>query len=545
MESVELKEKVKDKRIRRSFPRHEVYHRWIHSPEYCYTNSSYRYKVSGFEDWLIAGDFSKDYTENATRETVINEWVYWRKTSCVAVINRDKKQILISLKYLKQSNELLRSIPNDYEVFKTEEEIPRADILSTGGLSDVLHLHANYLIEKFIERYCYQFYTLLAGKTRNCNESYYDVFSIDQNNVYNNSFTDIINFVKKYKVKKYDWYKEASTKKVTIYIYKGWSRDWIKVNLPSLKQVVTKKIFKPAEIDIINKKSFYTKYCYGRGISYKLVEQNWNKPIDKISFEDLCSKFKHPISWDDIKVKPATWNDGVKVIYNSIVYHYKIIDEINKKKSEEYYQEALAKVKQINESSNLVNNWREGKHIKNKTVEYQYWRDNTIVEYQSWIKSYKEGIPGHWITSSIYIKDITFSNTQLRLTNNRQTVNTSKYANVSLEDAIKMWKFYIAITKDRVGIEGQPIMIRLEDRHYNVGIYNLRAIQYNQKKTDDGKLLDKWEWCVVIGCHYIWIDDFMDFIKYYNLYSIFDIKVPEEENKEQVKLNKPFKIKIK
>ena len=298
-------------------------------------------------------------------------------------------------------------------------------------------------------------------------------------------------------------------------------------------------------IDIINKKSFYTKSCYGRGISYKLVEQNWNKPIDKISFEDLGSKFKHPMSWDDIKVKPATWNDGVKVIYESIVSHYKIIDEINKKKSEEYYQEALAKVKQINESSNLVNNWREGKHIKNKTVEYQYWRDNTIVEYQSWIKSYKEGIPGHWITSSIYIKDITFSNTQLRLTNNRQTVNTSKYANVSLEDAIKMWKFYIAITKDRVGIEGQPIMIRLEDRHYNVGIYNLRAIQYNQKKTDDGKLLDKWEWCVVIGCHYIWIDDFMDFIKYYNLYSIFDIKVPEEENKEQVKLNKPFKIKIK
>ena len=45
MESVELKEKVKDKRIRRSFPRHEVYHRWIHSPEYCYTNSSYRYNV--------------------------------------------------------------------------------------------------------------------------------------------------------------------------------------------------------------------------------------------------------------------------------------------------------------------------------------------------------------------------------------------------------------------------------------------------------------------------------------------------------------------
>lgn len=530
MESVELKEKVKDKRIRHSFPRHEVYHRWIHSPKYCYTNSSYRYNVSGFEDWLIIGDFGKNYTKDATKETVINDWFGWRKTFCVAVINRDKKQILISLKYPKQSNELLRSIPDDYEVFNTEEEIPRADILSTGGLSDVLHLHANYLIEKFIERDCSQFYTLLAGKTRNCNKSYYDVFSIDPNKDPYNSFIDIINFVKKYKVKKYDWYKESTTKKVSIYIYKGWSRDWIKVNLPSIKQIVTKKIFKPAEIDIIVKKAFYTKYCYGRGISYKLVEQNWNKPIDKISFEALGSKFKHPMSWDDIKIKPATWNDGIKVIYESIVSHYKIIDEINKKKSEEFYQEALAKV---NKSSYLLNNWREGKYIENQ-----------IVEYKCWVKSYKEGIPGYWSTNSIYTKDITFSNTQLRLTN-RQTVNTSRQANVSLEDAIKMWKFYITITKDRIGIEGQPIMIRLEDRHYKVGIYNLRAIQYNRKKTDDGKLLDKWEWCVVIGCHYIWIDDFMDFIKYYNLYSIFDIKVPEEKNKEQVKLNKPFKIKMK
>lgn len=534
MESVELKEKVKDKRIRHSFPRHEVYHRWIHSPEYCYTNSSYRYNVSGFEDWLIIGDFGKSYTENATKETVINEWSGWRKTFCVAVINRDKKQILVSLKYPRQSWELINSVPNDYEIFKTEEEIPRADILSTGELSEVLHLHANYLIEKFIERDCNQFYTLLAGKTRNCNRSYYDVFNIDPNNVHYNSFTDIINFVKKYKVKKYNWYKEASTKKVTIYTYKGWSRDWIKVNLPSLKQVVTKKLFKPAEIDIIVKKSFYTKYCYRRGISYKLVEQNWNKPINKISFETLASKFKHPMLWDDIKVKPATWNDGIKVIYESIISHYKLIDEINKKKSEEYYQEALAKVKEINESSYSLNEWREGKHRANKRVEYQHW-----------VESYKVDVPGHWITSSICTKEIMFSNTQLRLTNNRQTVNTSRNANVSLEDAIKMWKFYIAITKDKVGIEGQHIMIRLEDRHYNVGIYNLRAIQYDRKKTDDGKLLDKWEWCVVIGCHYIWIDDFIDFINYYNLYSIFDIKVQEVENKEQVKLNKPFKIKIK
>lgn len=534
MESVELKEKVKEKRIKRSYPRHEVYHRWIHSPEYCYTNSNQRYSVSGFLNWLIVGDFGKTYTKTSTEDDVIGSWRGWRKSCCVAVINREKKQILVSLKYPKQSSELASAIPNDYEVFKTEEEIPRADILSTGGLSDVLHLYSNYLIEKFIERECSPFYACLTGKTRNCSKNYYEVFSINPENKCWNIYTRIINFVKKYKLKKYDWYKEASSKKVSIAIYKGWSRDWINVYLPSLKQVVTKKILKPNEIDLINKKAFYTKYCFGKGISYKTVEKKWNQPIAKEEFEKLASFIKHPMLWDNIEIKPATWNDGVKVVYKSILGHIDIVNTRNKELSDQYYEKALATVKEINKSKWSVKDWRDGKIVKNEKVEYRHW-----------LESYKTGVLGKWVTCSLSTRDISFSNTQLRLTNSKQTVNTSRHASVSLVDAIKMWKLYKVITKDIKGTEEDPIMIRLEDRHYNVGIYNLRAIQYNQKKTDDGKLLDKWEWCVVIGCHYIWIDDFIDFIDYYNLYDLFDIKFPKEKIKETTKVNKPFKIKMK
>lgn len=35
--------------------------------------------------------------------------------------------------------------------------------------------------------------------------------------------------------------------------------------------------------------------------------------------------------------------------------------------------------------------------------------------------------------------------------------------------------------------------------------------------------LDKVDWCIVIGCHYIWYEDILDFIKYYKLEKDFGI----------------------
>lgn len=79
MESVELKEKSNKRRIKHSFPRNEIYHRWIHSPEYCYTNKGQRYSVSGFKDWLICGDFGKRFTESYKEGDIENTWHGWRK----------------------------------------------------------------------------------------------------------------------------------------------------------------------------------------------------------------------------------------------------------------------------------------------------------------------------------------------------------------------------------------------------------------------------------------------------------------------------------
>ena len=53
-----IKTDVKHKRIRHAYPRKEVYHRWIHSPEYVYADRNHQ--ISGKEDYLRIGDIGKD-----------------------------------------------------------------------------------------------------------------------------------------------------------------------------------------------------------------------------------------------------------------------------------------------------------------------------------------------------------------------------------------------------------------------------------------------------------------------------------------------------
>lgn len=128
MESAELKEN--GKRVRHCFPRQEVYHRWIHDDTYVYSNK--RYIVSGKYDWLFAFCLNK----NADRNNITYYWnsnLDYNARCCVAVINRDIKAILVNTSFFKRSNELINSIPDDYQVFLTEETITNPYILSTGS----------------------------------------------------------------------------------------------------------------------------------------------------------------------------------------------------------------------------------------------------------------------------------------------------------------------------------------------------------------------------------------------------------------------------
>lgn len=86
-----------------------------------------------------------------------------------------------------------------------------------------------------------------------------------------------------------------------------------------------------------------------------------------------------------------------------------------------------------------------------------------------------------------------------------------------------MYKLYKRTILNDNPQKGNIIKHDFNGKNIKVGLYNLRYIEFRQKQTNNGNLLDKWEYVVVIGCHHIWIDDFMSFVKYYNLENKFGI----------------------
>ena len=94
MESAELK---KEKRVRHSYPRREIYHRFVHDDSFIYHNGSY--SVWGRDNWLFAGYcYSPKIINSKTKDELYEDWKY-RNSSLIAVIDRDKKRILITNKY--------------------------------------------------------------------------------------------------------------------------------------------------------------------------------------------------------------------------------------------------------------------------------------------------------------------------------------------------------------------------------------------------------------------------------------------------------------
>lgn len=503
MESVELS--IKKKRIKHCFLRSEIYHQWIHSPEYYYTNQ--RYDVSSHYDMLFSGSIN----ENKTRQQFVDDWYYLHRNRCIAIINREFKLIIINLDYERFYYEFRRDIPDDYQIFITKKPIDNPNILSTGEVAEAVKLYAEYLVSTFVECNLSECYSVLNGFRKTLNVDPRTIFKYNKTCTYGNTYYNhIINFVNKYNIKKTDWYNIPFKDTVCINNYNSKRRyKEVKIELPSIKQIVTNKVFKPKENIKLAKAYFYTKYCYGYGISMKILESRWNDEYDKAELEKLLKKYNIHINLDNRHELLLFWRDGIKL-------YSKLVDEANNsakdraiKQSEDNYNKALEELKEEAEKYN-INSWRN----------YQKYNRTLSREYERFIPSYRKHGYGKWKTCKVF-NNITFPNTILRIKNN--IIETSRHAYVSLEDAIKMYKLFLNITKHDICKVGTKIYHKLDHIKYNVGKFNLRAIIYQQKKTDDGVILDKWEYVIVIGCHYLWMDDFYDFINYYNLYKEFNI----------------------
>ena len=487
MESAELNKK----RIKRCYKRHELYHRFIHSEEYAYSPSS-KYQLSCKENYLITGDIG--YYKN------IDDYWYLISNRMVAIIDRINKRILINSTYQWYIYELKSAIPDDYKIYYTIETISDKDVLSSE--EQCLKLHSGYLLNQLTEHLSL-FYLALENKLQTL---YYDI-----NNIFEwSSVKNIVDFIKNNKLKKYSFYNQSIIDKQTI----NCRNHTIKVIPPTLKQVATNTIFSKKDRIKLEQKYFYTKYCYGHGISFKDVITYWNKTDWS---RNLANKYNRTnVCIDLLDNSEITWNDWVKKTTIAINKWFENEEEKRIKKSNENREKALKLLKDSVNHSECIINWREGKRFDVGTMS---------VSYRHYKRSKHRNKLGTWINEKLF-NYFKFDNIQLRKIerNNNISIETSNHAIVPLPEAIKCWKLFLRL-KSQFEITNKTCdaVYRLEDKNIKVGIYNLRSIKYCDKITDSKIPLNRKDWVIVIGCHHIWLEEIIDFIKYYHLEKEFEI----------------------
>ncbi len=507
--------KTKSKRIRHCYPRQEVYHRFIHDSEYYYSNQAHAISSKG--NYLALGDIGK----NKSISDIENYW--YSGGSIFAVIDRENKKILVSHKYTDRVHELLNAIPDDYKVFHCKDNIPFYNILHYDNIDTLAKLHLQYSIECYVERCLFPFYAVCNGKKI----LHSDIDSINEEPYHRCYFfyeyKHIEEFVKKYKVKRRTWYNEVLNDKFKFCIYYPDSWCYTTIKLPTVKQILTDTVFTKAQKEIFRKRYFYTKYCYGKGISFTDVEKYWNKEVLSQEMYDYFNK--HNIYWlpEYYTEQCITWNDYV-IRFNEIDKNCrdKYIQE-NIAKSNQNRKEAEEKAKVYISQEGIVNNWRKGNHIQNDRITFK-----------EFCPSKSRNQRGFWRYSYIHTNNIGFQNTQLKLINNE--IITSRHARVPIEDGIRIFKLLLKCI-DTNKLTGET-RFTFKDKVISVGIYNFRSISYCTKTTDDGRTLDYKTWLVKIGCHNLWLDDIEDFIKYYHLENRF---LPTSENNKK----KMIKLKLK
>lgn len=498
--------KTKTKRIRHCYPRQEVYHRFIHDNEYYYSNKAHAISSKG--NYLAIGDIGR-------YKSVEDIEKYWYPYNRVfAVIDRENKKILVSHKYSNLTHELLNAIPDDYEVFHCKNDIPFCNILHYENIDTLTKLHLQYSVECYVEHYLHNFYAVLNGK-RVLNT---DIDSLLKDNGYSISidrylkyyhftYYAIKRFVRKYKVKQRTWYNKCLNDRFKFCIYYPDSWSNITIKLPTVKQVLTNTIFTKSQRETFRKRYFYSKHCYGRGIPFSDVDKYFGTSITHDEAVRYCNKRNIYLNTDWL-VDVHTWNELIsKTLEIERKIHKNYVAE-QLAKSEANYNAALEELRKI-ESDYTVNSWREGK-INTR---------HNSVSYRKYIAPSNYKNSGTWMTAAVHSSCKTFTNTQLKLEGN--IIRTSRNATVTLEEGIKMYKMFMIYRNNN------PDRTTWTTSYFgrvNVGIYNLRFITYKDKVSDTGKSLGYKEWCIQIGCHSLWLDDIIDFIKYYKLEDKFGLK---------------------
>ena len=444
----------KKERVRHAITKSEGIHEGIHRDEYGYYDSKYHCYCFAYGYFFHRG---KSLATKLTPDYIRDNWdrEIWRsglKGACMARIDR-KRKIAVIKEGTEYSWSIARGLPQDYTIYKTDEDIPIYDITEPKNKKILIKMYAKYLIKKYLETFVHEYKVLNSINKQIPDHS----FIAGKRNEY---FVEIKTLVEKHKF--IPRCKPLSDKEV-------WVNDY-KVKFPSINDILNNDIFTDVQKEYIRRCKFYTKFCLHKGTSWAELNNKWS----------------------DEYVAEVEAKDKAKA---------EAFDKLAKRyadKSEANYKEALAKV------NSSVDDWRK----PNYTSKIEYIRyyanysNRSITPIPSFINNavfsntqlrLKPDKP-NWVETSRGA--IVHIETAINVFNQIYTnyILSGKTMFRFKRDEFKIGSFCIS-------------SISYEDKF----------VDLIKCGHDEPEKLGYKEWKFCIGCHILWFDDIKDFARYYNL----------------------------
>lgn len=259
------------KRIKHVFSKEEGIHEGIHRDEPGWFDSTYHPYCFGYGYFFHReSSLGKKLTPEYIRDNWDREmWCGGLKSSCMAIINRERK-IAIIKQGLDYSWSIEKALPNDYIIYKTDEDIPIYDITSKKNNKVLITTHLIYLIKKYVNTF----------------RDEYKVLHTISKYIPENSY------IASDRTKYLDEIKEITDKNKSIakakpLFDKPIYANNVKVPFPSIRSILNNELFTDKENHIIDKCKFYTKFCLHKGISWKELNKKWsNEYVEEIKAKD-------------------------------------------------------------------------------------------------------------------------------------------------------------------------------------------------------------------------------------------------------------------
>lgn len=433
-------------------------------------------------------------------------WLYHmgRGDYCIAVIDREKKRICISDRhyhtyYLKQA------VPDDWEVTYINGSVKAFYLLGKSNNYAFCKAVCEWIVNKFVATYAEEYAVLYKHKQTINRDICIPAIG--------NEFKETIKLlIENYHLDLYWFYKEEPiTKTVYVEYYQGWRKKFfVLTKVPTIEEIYENKVFSKDEQTYIIQRKFYTDFCRGCGVSFKDVVEHWeDKDGMSVLMPVLINKYEHlKPNWKEAIIANARQQDacGENFVIRS-----------NAESKENRDKAILAHIADNTGINDLLTAWRENGIKVPFTVTYKKYKVTNHPSKGRYVCA-------RWVDKKETIYSLPFKYIQLKYDADKETIITSKGAKVRLNDAILLWKVYKQTLKSGNVETRSPhndfIAMHLANKNIKCGIYNVTGIYRNLKRHDATNTL-YYEWNVIIGCHTIWIDDFINFIEYYKLQKYF------------------------